>query len=92
MTRTIKIVPVLNGYVVHAGCQSVVFDDRAKLLAALSEYLVDAAATEEKFLAGALNRGLVREEPIPTERAQVDSLANVSQTYNPTAVIGGIGR
>jgi hypothetical protein len=55
MTRSINIDPVLNGYIVRVGCQTVVFDNKPALLSALSEYLDKPEEVEKRFLSFPLN-------------------------------------
>ncbi len=55
MIRDITIKPALNGYIVKVGCQTVVFDDRAKLLADLKQYLEQPAVVEQHYRTWALN-------------------------------------
>jgi hypothetical protein len=53
--RDLTIRPALNGYVVQAGCQQVVFTSRGSLLEALEAYLRDPKGTEALFLNAAVN-------------------------------------
>ena len=53
--REIKIVPCLNGYVVHCGCQTVVFESREKLIEQLNRYLVNPNLTEIDYIKNAVN-------------------------------------
>lgn len=53
--QVITITPVLNGFVVNVGCQTVVFEDTRDLLNGLEEYYKDPAATTKQFLANKLN-------------------------------------
>lgn len=54
--RSIKIEPALNGFIVQAGCQTVVFESVDALLNKLHDYLTDPAKTEKEFVASAINR------------------------------------
>lgn len=56
MIREIQISPVLNGYIVKVGCQTVVFDSRDELLTSLSSYLKDPDAIEKFYLMNAVNK------------------------------------
>lgn len=61
MFRQIQIRAVLNGFIVKAGCQTLVFETKAQLLGAIAEYLGNPQATEEKFLKESLF-GMQKEE------------------------------
>lgn len=54
--RPIEITPALNGYIVRCGCQTVVFDDRKKMLSELESYLNDPCGVERRFMEQAVNR------------------------------------
>ena len=58
--RTITIKPVLNGYVVRVGCQSLAFTSREDLLNNLKSYLSDPTKTETAYLTGCMHRDLVK--------------------------------
>lgn len=53
--RTIQIMPMLNGYVVAVGCQSVVFESREKLLSELALYLSGPDEMEKLYIRDAIN-------------------------------------
>lgn len=59
MTREIIIRPVLNGFVVQVGCQTVVFDSPAKLVEELTNYLQHPKETEENYRRLSCNRDLL---------------------------------
>lgn len=50
MIRDIKIRPVLNGFIVDVGCQTIVYDDKAKMISDLSLYYQNPKAFEEEFM------------------------------------------
>lgn len=54
--RNIQITPVLNGFIVNAGCKTVVFTSAAQLGAAVIEYYTDPVATEKRYLANPVNK------------------------------------
>lgn len=62
MTRTLKIIPVLNGWIVEAGCQKVVFTDLDNLCSSLKLYYTSPDMVEKQFLAKAVNK--VLENPL----------------------------
>lgn len=71
--RQVQITPVLNGYLVHVGCQLLVFSDRATLMQELNDYLIDPARVEARYRAGSIHRELIKElrdEPVPTPPPQ----------------------
>lgn len=68
MTRTIKIEPVLNGYIVTVGCQRVVFDNPTALAMKLQRYLMEPEAMEREYMTQSINRDLLLPrppEPVP---------------------------
>lgn len=65
--RNIEILPVLNGYLVHVGCQTVVFNSTESLLSELGSYLKNPGKVEQDYRENAINRELLCPgEPIPT--------------------------
>lgn len=63
MTRDINIHPVLNGFIVTVGCQSVVFDNVDKLIEELREYCLKPEVTEKRYTGFAINRDLMNTPP-----------------------------
>lgn len=61
MIRNIKITPVLNGFLVTVGCQTVVFEGRAKLIQELHAYLDNPDEMEKKYRESSINRCLLEE-------------------------------
>lgn len=55
MIRDITIKPALNGFIVHVGCQQLVFDSIDKLLSALGAYLKNPDGVEGFWLEKGLN-------------------------------------
>ena len=49
--RNIKIMRVMNGFVVGCGCQELVFETSEKLIAELKRYLDSPDATEKEYTA-----------------------------------------
>lgn len=56
MTRSITIVPVLNGYVAEVACQRLAFTSKSHLLSELGRYLDAPEQVEKEYRRGALNR------------------------------------
>lgn len=66
MTRTIKIHPVLNGYVVTVGCQTVCFNTIEEVCSQLTAYAKTMPeAYEAGFIASAVNKDLAKGAMIP---------------------------
>ena len=55
MIRKIEIQPVLNGFVVTAGCTVVVFESVEKLTTELRSYLTDPDAVEKQYQTESIN-------------------------------------
>jgi hypothetical protein len=66
--RKITIEPVLNGYMVQVGCQTLAFHDRGKLVCELDRYLESPAKVEVEYLGkfGPVSAAAVLAQPIPT--------------------------
>jgi hypothetical protein len=94
MPRELKIIPVLNGWIVEAGCQRCVFGDLGQLYTALGDYYRDPEATEARFLKDAKNKILpppglpvappATEDraPTPDEQRQIQRLRAMQQDPN----------
>lgn len=70
MFRKIQIEACLNGYIVRAGCQTLVFQTADELLRELRAYMDDPVATEQRFLKNAKHCPPVAEVGIRDEREQ----------------------
>ncbi len=53
--RSVNIEPVLNGFIVRCGCQTVVFESREKLGSELMRYMADPTGMEIDYVKNALN-------------------------------------
>jgi len=60
--RPLTIRAVLNGWMVEAGCQTLVFTEREKLVKAFEDYLADPDETEKCWRETAINRQLLAQE------------------------------
>ena len=49
MLRDVKIVSVLNGWIVTVGCQRVVFNDMESMLGEIRKYLKDPCSAEKSY-------------------------------------------
>jgi len=58
MCREIHIRPVLNGFVVNVGCQTVVFSTIEMMTTELARYYKDPEKVERDYRAAALNKTL----------------------------------
>lgn len=56
MMKPVTIKPVLNGFVVEVGCQTVVFQSVDKLIDSLRKYQADPDTVEQMFMKNAVNR------------------------------------
>ena len=54
--KELKIKPILNGYLVEAGCTTVAFTSIKSLLKELEVYLKDSSKAEKLWLKDALNK------------------------------------
>lgn len=59
MIRNLTITPVLNGYIVQAGCQQVVFQSAEQMLGEIGKYLANPSKVEAQYLAAAVNKPAV---------------------------------
>ena len=55
MILTIKIVPVLNGFIVDVGCQKIVFTDLEKMCKRIMDYCVNPDGVEKEYMDGSIN-------------------------------------
>jgi hypothetical protein len=56
MVRELHITPVLNGFVVKVGCQTVVFRDVESLGEAITKYYHNPKLIEENYIKFAVNK------------------------------------
>lgn len=75
MLREIHIKPVLNGYIVCVGCQTLVFTDPVHLTNELLRYCGDATKMEAEYRLTALNREVLSNAgPEPARAEDPDAL------------------
>lgn len=80
MNRQVKIVPVLNGFICHVGCQTVVFESRERMVITLQRYTEDPIAVEREFMTKSINPDL-RELPlVPQPSCAADVIAQCATT------------
>lgn len=84
--REITIRPVLNGFIVNAGCQVVVFTSPSELASAIERYYKDPAAVEKEFVHRAVNRTMngpcVPQPPMPET---IESMLRAAQASEQRA-------
>jgi len=56
--RDIRIRPILNGWIVKAGCQELCFTDAVTLGTELTRYLWNPQKVENEYLSNAVNPGV----------------------------------
>lgn len=49
MPQELKIIKVLNGHIVHAGCQILAFNDPNRLIGELGAWILDPGPVEDKY-------------------------------------------
>lgn len=84
MIRNITISPVLNGFNVKVGCQSLVFTSTSHMLSELDRYLNSPESVEKEYLKDSLNtdkldRGLIA----PSDIGREDSCRNEACCDSP---------
>lgn len=62
--KDIRIVTVLNGWLVHVGCQTIVFTSLLDMLNAIRDYLQAPKETQEKYLKESVNSEFFSDEPL----------------------------
>lgn len=80
--KDIKIVTVLNGWLVHVGCQTIVFTSILDMLNAIRDYLQAPKETQEKYLKESVNSEFFSDEPLRlvAETNQVDEAGYIPLT------------
>ena len=63
MKREITIKPVLNGFIVTCGCQTLVFNELAVALTEVDRYYADPVGVEKSYRETAVNRDLLNGQP-----------------------------
>ncbi len=90
MIRNLTITPVLNGYIVQAGCQQVVFQSAEQMLGEIGKYLANPSKVEAQYLAAFTSGALVHpnedSEGLDTQIAEPTNPApehSVTSATNP---------
>jgi hypothetical protein len=76
MLREIKITPVLNGWIVTVGCQTVVFNDKPNMLNEIDAYLDDPERVEKTYQETAVN---ARHVFVETRQCVIDETVAMMQ-------------
>ncbi len=66
MIRAFEVRPVLNGYIVSIGCQTLVFNDRRNMVNLMDDYLKNPDEIEAAILKNACNAKHLKPDQ-PTE-------------------------
>lgn len=82
MIHDIHINPVLNGFVVHVGCQSVVVSSIDDLQKEIGRYYRNPAAVEKEYRANAVNN-MFNNAPQPDMSSGTDVQCEAPITRNP---------
>lgn len=78
MLLEITIRPVLNGFVVKVGCQTVVFNNLNTLCNELLKYYTDPKGTEKSYRKDAINAELLNSlSPVPPEHRDPETLGQL---------------
>ena len=97
--RSIEINAALNGYIVRVGCQTVVFEDRKRMLENLDGYLTSPTSFEKTFRANAMHTSNDIEpcvQPEPRFRNVAESIGGgicstrAEQQHAPSESLGQI--
>jgi len=69
----LTIRPALNGWIVRAGCQELIFSDREFMLNQVNEYLQQPDVVEKRYREGATNAKILLKtiEEVPLPQAEV---------------------
>jgi hypothetical protein len=82
--KMVNIQPILNGWLVQVGCQSVAFTDKQTMLNELGDYLDNPRLVEKRFLERAKNKLSIETGPGAEDRGRV-----TGQTIEPTHAPAG---
>lgn len=83
MLRELNITPVLNGYIVTVGCQTLVFNTLSALTTNIGEYYADPDATEKRFRETGLNKRLLQDQPVTEQVRAFNTLPAGGITFAP---------
>ncbi len=62
--HNVTITPVLNGWSVKVGCQTVVFENADRLLNELRCWLADPQSTQKRFQSDSINARFINDTPV----------------------------
>lgn len=90
--REITIRPVLNGYSVKVGCQTLVFETAATLLKELKAYFAQPKATEDRYRKTAINKTILTDPaPAPYANPPAAPYQRLGNTITSTAPVYSTG-
>jgi len=78
MLRVVEITPVLNGWIIKVGCQTVAFNDLNHMLEEIQAYLEDPDETEKRYRESAVNAKHLKGdciEPVTCEEDEAEPAA-----------------
>ena len=91
--RNITIQPVLNGFLVSVGCQTVIFGDVGLLCSELARYLSDPKATEERYQRESINANKVSPAWLPETSPPDDPTPiQAEQLYRARDIVRSMGQ
>ncbi len=89
--KTVTIKPVLNGWIVKVGCQTVVFEKLNTMLDELRRYIEYPEETEKRYEKNAVNKNLVGQDSALTVEPPTQGLPNGRKTAIRENIESSIG-
>lgn len=91
MPREINIRPVLNGFIVNCGCQTLVFNEPGQLIAEFSAWVNKPSEIEAKYEKMMVDKGLIPPPPPECRTAQecVGAIPHDVNIRTPAVPYGG---
>ena len=65
MPQELQITPVLNGFIVRAGCQTLVYDSTDKIITDFSDWVCDPQKIEKRYMELMEKKGICPPPPPP---------------------------
>lgn len=92
MPQELKIMPVLNGFIVHAGCQVLVFNDPDKLAGEFAEWLKQPEQVEKRYRELMEKKGLCPAPPPQAEPIGLRTAEEACRVSGPANPVGELRR